>query len=78
MEDIRLDKQGCRYEDMVELPHPVSEKHPRMARKDRAAQFAPFAALNGFEAALDKTAQKVMEDTVHYGSVMVFQNAGRK
>lgn len=39
-------KKG-QYDDIIELPHPVSKKHPRMLRKNRAAQFSPFAALNG-------------------------------
>ncbi len=36
------------YEDLMELNHPVSKKHPRMDNLSRAAQFAPFAALTGF------------------------------
>lgn len=35
------------YEDIIHLPHPVSKKHPQMTLQDRAAQFAPFAALTG-------------------------------
>lgn len=35
------------YEDIIHLPHHVSEKHPQMTLQDRAAQFAPFAALTG-------------------------------
>ena len=38
-----------RYDDIIRLQHPVSTKHPRMSLHDRAAQFAPFAALTGFE-----------------------------
>ena len=41
-----------RYMDMLSLPHPVSKKRPRMAVQDRAAQFAPFAALTGYEDAI--------------------------
>lgn len=41
-----------RYADMLSLPHPVSSKHPRMSVHDRAAQFAPFAALTGYEDAI--------------------------
>lgn len=35
------------YEDIIHLPHHVSVRHPQMSRQDRAAQFAPFAALTG-------------------------------
>lgn len=37
------------YEDILNRPHPVSAKHPRMPLQERAAQFSPFAALTGFE-----------------------------
>ena len=37
------------YEDMLDMPHHVSVRHPQMARPCRAAQFAPFAALSGYE-----------------------------
>jgi hypothetical protein len=43
------------YNDILDLPHPVSKNHPPMPMADRAAQFAPFAALTGFEAALLET-----------------------
>lgn len=33
------------YDDIINLPHPTSRNHPRMSLHDRAAQFAPFAAL---------------------------------
>lgn len=46
-----------RYDDMIDLPHHVSKKHPRMPLLDRAAQFAPFAALTGHEAAIKETAR---------------------
>lgn len=36
------------YEDIIHLPHPVSRRHPPMPISDRAAQFAPFAALTGY------------------------------
>lgn len=45
------------YDDIINLPHPESKRHRRMARADRAAQFAPFAALTGFEDTLDDAAQ---------------------
>ena len=43
------------YDDIINLPHPTSAKHPRMPLSDRAAQFAPFAALSGHSAALAET-----------------------
>ena len=45
------------YDDILHLPHHVSEKHPPMSRLDRAAQFSPFAALTGYEAAVKETAR---------------------
>lgn len=43
------------YDDIINLPHHVSTKHPRMSALDRAAQFSPFAALTGHEAAIKET-----------------------
>ena len=37
------------YDDLINLPRPVSKKHPPMPMSKRAAQFLPFAALTGFE-----------------------------
>ena len=45
------------YDDIINLPHPVSKKHPQMPLRDRAAQFAPFAALTGHDAAIKETAR---------------------
>ena len=45
------------YEDIIHLPHPVSKKRAQMALRDRAAQFAPFAALTGHDAAVQETAR---------------------
>ena len=46
-----------KYDDIINLPHPESKKHPRMSLQDRAAQFSPFAALTGHSAAIDETAR---------------------
>ena len=43
------------YDDMINMPCPTSPRHQRMPRADRAAQFAPFAALTGYDAAIDET-----------------------
>lgn len=46
-----------RYDDIINLPHPTSNRHPRMPLYDRAAQFSPFAALTGHDAAIKETAR---------------------
>ena len=46
-----------KYDDIINLPHPVSKKHPQMSLYERAAQFAPFAALTGYEDAIKETAR---------------------
>lgn len=43
------------YEDIIHLPHHVSLDRPRMSMLDRAAQFSPFAALTGYDAAIQET-----------------------
>ena len=45
------------YDDITSLPHPTSAKHPRMSISNRAAQFSPFAALTGYDAAVSETAR---------------------
>ena len=45
------------YDDILQLSHPTSNTHPRMSRTARAAQFSPFAALTGYEAAIKETAR---------------------
>ncbi len=44
-----------KYDDIINLPHHVSKVHPRMSIQNRAAQFAPFAALTGYESELRET-----------------------
>lgn len=46
------------YDDIINLPRPVSQKHPQMSLYDRAAQFSPFAALTGHEEAIRETARQ--------------------
>ena len=43
------------YSDIIDLPHHVSATRPRMSMIDRAAQFSPFAALTGYDAAIKET-----------------------
>ena len=44
-----------KYDDIINLPHPQSAERPHMSLHDRAAQFAPFAALSGYEEAIEET-----------------------
>ena len=67
---VRLSKRGKKecmrqnmgttddYSDIIDLEHPTSRRHPRMAAEMRAAQFAPFAALTGYEEAIEETAMR--------------------
>ena len=56
----RQEKQNSceahKYDDMLRLPHHVSANHPQMPLLDRAAQFAPFAALTGYDAVVREAA----------------------
>lgn len=45
-----------RYDDIINLPHHTSVTHTPMPIADRAAQFSPFAALTGYEDAIDERA----------------------
>lgn len=42
-------ENSCLYNDIINLPHHISTSHPQMSIADRAAQFAPFAALTGYD-----------------------------
>ena len=46
------------YDDIINLPHPVSKNHPQMPMASRAAQFAPFAALTGYGEAISETVRE--------------------
>lgn len=52
-----------KYDDIINLPHHVSTKHPQMSLLDRAAQFSPFAALTGHDAAI-REAQRLTDEWV--------------
>lgn len=53
--DTRHEEHG--YDDIINLPHHISVTHSQMSRHDRAAQFSPFAALTGHDAAVKETAR---------------------
>ncbi len=55
-----------KYDDIIELEHHVSDSRPHMTAHDRAAQFSPFAALTGFDDAVQEsgrlTARRIEPD----------------
>jgi len=53
------------YDDIIDLPHHVSQHHQHMSMLDRAAQFAPFAALTGHDAAVDRKRREHEEQALY-------------
>ena len=53
MKDVQMEK----YKDIINLPHHVSSTHPQMSMINRAGQFSPFAALTGYDDAIEETAR---------------------
>ena len=57
-----MKREKCHdYDDIITLPHHVSDVHPPMPRRDRAAQFSSFDALTGYEAVVAETARDLGE-----------------
>ena len=54
------------FSDIINLPHHQSRRHPQMSMKERAAQFAPFAALTGYGSAISEVA-RLTEEQVPLG-----------
>ena len=46
------------YAEIINMPRPEPKFHRRMAIEKRAAQFAPFAALTGYEEVVERTAKE--------------------
>lgn len=46
-----------KYDDIIDLPHPVSDRRVKMSIGDRAAQFSPFSALTGYDDVICETAR---------------------
>lgn len=46
-----------KYDDIINLEHHVSKKHPHMSSEERSAQFAPFSAVTGYEDEVRETAR---------------------
>lgn len=59
-------KNNDKYADIINLPHHVSTKHPQMSMEARAAQFAPFAALVGYDDAVKNTVEQVEKEAILY------------
>lgn len=55
-----------KYDDIINLPHHVSKKHPKMSLEARSAQFAPFAALTGYQEAIKETDKLVIDKFESY------------
>ena len=54
------------YDDIINLPHYEPKHHPRMSMWNRAAQFAPFAALTGYDAAIQESG-RLTDDWIDMG-----------
>ena len=54
-------KLASKYEEIMKHPHHVSKTRPQMPMSDRAAQFAPFAALTGYDSAIKETGRLTNE-----------------
>ena len=63
------------YDDIINMPHHVSTRHPQMPMIDRAAQFSPFAALTGYDAAITETARLTEEKRALGGTEADYQQA---
>ena len=53
-----------KYDDIINMPYIKSKKRTWMTMAERGAQFSPFAALTGFEDAIDETAKIVEEEVI--------------
>lgn len=69
-------EEDHKYDDIIDLSHHVSSRHPQMAPLDRAAQFSPFAALTGHDAAIRETARlaESKAETDGYSSQPFFED----
>jgi len=51
-----------KYDDIINMPHHVSDRHPQMSMHSRAGQFSPFAALTGYDEEVDKMSVKAAKN----------------
>lgn len=52
-------KAELKYADIIDLPHHISKKYPRLSREQHAGQYAPFAALTGYSDDVKETARLI-------------------
>ena len=62
---IKNRKDPHRYDDMLEMPHHESDSRPQMPLQKRAAQFAAYKALTGFDDNIEETSRKAVEKAEH-------------
>ena len=72
MNFLNVEETESETKDIINLPHPVSKNHPQMPLQDRAAQFAPFAALTGHDAAIKETA-RLTDERLELSEEMITQ-----
>lgn len=60
---MKIERKIEQYADIIDLPRPEPRCCPRMPMEKRAAQFAPFAALTGYDEVVEQTAKK-HEDSI--------------
>ena len=58
------EKDPHHYDDIIDMPHFVSKDRRHMSNYDRAAQFAPFDALTGYDEAIEETGRTTENETV--------------
>ena len=61
-------KDRHKYDDIIRLPHHVSDRHPQMSPANRAAQFSPFAALTGYDDSV-REAARWTDEKIELGDV---------
>lgn len=66
MPNYQIKRTPAEYADMLQLPHHQSKRHPPMSQQNRAAQFAPFAALTGHTQLLQNIQHQVAEAHAPY------------
>ena len=53
-----MQNNNGKYDDIINLPHHISKKYPRMSLEARSAQFAPFSALIGYDELIKETSYR--------------------